>query len=246
MLHGHASVAKKLLRAFSAAKTAPRRSKAIAALAAAALASTVRHNGTAGSVAIPNPDGGAMPGGGGGANGSGTGVASSRGIPNLSSTAGGERDGDEGEVDTLVAAASGEKFSLGGSIRIIGGGGGGVDVLTGSARGGSGTPVEGEGSNAVAATLDRRDSQASSCAGGVDDDGGGGNDDENEGADAGRRMTSVLGRRASEAGCTVRDHGILFRTLFAAYCKLDGGGIRSIYSITTRGGRSLCSAAAIQ
>lgn len=211
MLHGHASVAKKLLRAFSAAKTAPRRSKAIAALAAVALASSVRHNGTADSIAIPNPDGGALPGGGGGANGSGAGVASSRGIPNLSSTAGGERDGDEGELDTLVAAAAGEKFPLGGGIGIIGGGGGGgFDVLAGSARGGSGAPVEGEERNAVAATLDRRDSQASSCAGVVESGGGGGNNDENEVADEGRRMSSALGRRASEAGCTVRDHGTLF------------------------------------
>lgn len=43
MLHGHASTGKKLLQAFSAAKTASKRSRTIDAFAAVAMASGVTH-----------------------------------------------------------------------------------------------------------------------------------------------------------------------------------------------------------
>lgn len=185
MLHGHESVAKKLLRAFSASKTAPRRSKAIAALAAAALASGIRQNGEADPAAIPNPDGNNAPGGGG---------------------AGGEAK--EGG-DTLVAAASGENFGLDGGITIVVAGVG-VDASTGSPSGVGETPVGGEGSDGVAAAsgagnpvgLDGAGLQAPSCA-------GGGNSDGDGAPDARGRKASVVGRRASEAGFAVRNCGIV-------------------------------------
>lgn len=223
MLHGYPTAARKLFRAFTAAKTASKRPNTIAALAAAALASGAKRDSHLESDGAPLD--------------SGSGGAPLRGM-SIASTANGGR-GPSGETEvTGGKGGAGGALSLPSEVAVTGLDGitvtaGGGDPL--KLRGGSGEAADGRGGGGILAINENIDGTLNGePAEGVENSwenpfqapGADGGEHDEEANDSPSRRTS-LHRRVSQAGLevmaeTLRNRGHAWLWLYVVEPTLFG------------------------